>query len=466
MKSHEMDLTNGNFYKKIFFYAIPLFLTAALQLFYNAADLIVCGLFGSGNSTGAISSTGSISGFLVQFSMGISLGANAIMAKCYGANEKEKGQRVVYSSMIISVVLGLVIATIGVIFADDVLELINAREEFIELSTIYLRIFFISVPFFLIFNFGASLFRAVGDSIRPFIFLTISGVINISLNALFVIVFKMDVAGVAIATVISQFFCATLIVISLLKYKGFFYFKIKELRLHKAEAIEIFQVGLPAGIQNSIFSLSNMIIQSSVNSLGPSVVSGVGASSSIEGFVLTAMNAFGQSAMVFASANYGAKKRNNIKKVILISAMYIILSNLVLGAIILLFRRELIYLYVKTQEVTIRDESISAGVQKMTIMMITYFLCGFMHLCGFAMRGIGKSTPPMIITLAGVCGIRIIWVYTVFPIEVMHNVSGLMISYPISWAITFLANFILLVYFFKKVRFDNTNNDILEIKNA
>ena len=465
-KKYEMDLTNGNFYKKILIYTIPLFLTAALQLFYNAADLIICGLFGSGNATGAISSTNSISGFLVQFSVGISLGANAVMARCYGANNKEKGQRVVYSSMLISIYLGLALGTIGFIFADDVLELLNTREELIELSTLYLRIFFLSVPFSLIYNFGASLFRAIGDSNRPFIFLTISGIANIALNSLFVIVFKMDVAGVAIATVISQALSAILIVISLLKYNGFFHFKLKEMKLSKAEAIEIYQVGLPAGIQNSIFSISNMLIQSSINSLGTAVVSGSGAASSIEGFVLSAMNSFGQACMVFVSANYGAKKKENMKKIIMISFLYIFLSNILLGSIVLGFSRELIFLYVRKQEDTLREASIQAGIGKLLTMVPFYFFCGYMHLFGFAMRGIGHSTPPMIITLAGVCGIRIIWVYTIFQMEMFHTIEGLVLSYPVSWAITASINLVFLIHYMRKLHFTISKNDEMREENA
>ena len=464
LRNLEMDMTSGNFFKKILLFTIPLFLTAALQLFYNAADLIICGLFGSGNATGAISSTNSISGFLVQFSVGISLGANAVMAKCYGANEKEKAQRVVYSSMVISVVLGLIIAVIGFIFSDDVLNLLNTREELIDLSTVYLRIFFLSVPFSLIFNFGSSIFRAVGDSTRPFIFLTISGIINIILNAIFVIFFKLDVAGVAIATVISQAISALLIVISLLKYDGFFNFKIKEIKLHKEEAIEIFMVGLPAGIQNSIFSISNMLIQSSINSLGTAVVSGSGAASSIEGFVLVAMNSFGQACMVFVSANYGAKNKANMKKAIYISALYIILSNIVLGGILTIFDKELIYLYVRMQEDTLREASIEAGVSKLRLMCFTYFFCGFMHLFAFAMRGIGKSTPPTIITLVGVCGFRIMWIYLFFPMPELNNIVGLVASYPLSWALTSLVNLIFLIVYMKRINFDN--NTQMETINA
>ena len=451
MKNNEVVMTEGNFYKKILFYAIPLFLTGALQLLYNAADLIVCGIFGSPNATAAISSTNSISGFLVQFSVGLALGSNAVMAKAYGANDKEKGQRIVYTSMIVSIMFGITLALFGIIFCDDILIVMKADPEVIADSTLYLKLFFISLPFALYFNFGAAIFRAVGDSRRPFIYLAICGVINILLNALFVIVFKLDVAGVAIATIISQAVSAVLITIALFRYHGFFHYSVKEIRLYKQEFLEVMVVGLPAGIQNSIFSISNMVLQSSVNSLGLAVISGYGASSSIEGFGLTAMNSFGQAAMVFIAANVGAKKTENIKKLIWISFLFIVLSNIFLGVLLLPLSKPLLYLYVSRQEEPLRSESIYQGQIKLFTIVLTQFICGTMHLLAFSMRGLGKSTTPMLSTLISICGFRLFWIFVIFrKVPKLQNIFGIAISYSLSWILTVFVNLIFLIVFYKK----------------
>ncbi|MCR5741499.1 MAG: MATE family efflux transporter [Gammaproteobacteria bacterium] len=465
MRNNEIDLTSGNFYKKIFLYSVPIFLSGALQLFYNAADLIVCGLFGSPNATAAISSTNSLSGFVVQFSMGISLGANAVMARAYGENDKEKGQRIVYSSMILSILLGLMMMLIGLFIARPALTLLKTTDDVIEDSISYLSIFFLSIPFSLIFNFGASLFRAIGDSRRPFIYLTIAGFTNIVLNMIFVIFLGLDVKGVALATVCSQLLSAILIVVALFRYNGFFHFKFHEIRMYKKELRLIFQVGLPAGLQNSIFSISNMLLQSSVNSLGTQAVSGYGAASSVESFVLQAMNSFSQAAMVFISANYGARKKENIKKVLYICMVYILLANLVVGGLVTIFGKQLLYLYVRKQDPELRILSINAGYSKLLVMVPSYFLCGYMHLFGFAMRGIGKSTTPMLATLIGVISVRVFWVYVMFPIEALHNVSGIAMSYPTSWLLTALINLTFFIIYFKRIDFGEVKGE-KELKTA
>lgn len=440
-KKNEIDLTTPSFYKKIIVFAIPLFLSAALQLFYNAADLIVCGLFGSPHSTAAISSTYSTSGLLVQFAIGLSMGVNAVMSRHYGAGDKVKGQKTVYSSMIASIVFGLIILGLGLTFSRQMLELLNTPEEVIDLSQTYVFTFFFSVPFSLLFNFGAALFRAVGDSRRPFFFLLISGIVNIGLNCIFVILFKMDVFGVALATVISQALSSILMIGALLRYNGFFNFKIKEMRFYNSEFFDIMKIGLPSGLQNSIFSISNLILQSSVNSLGVDVVGGNGAAGSIEGFILESLGCFGQSCMVFVSANYGAKKNENINKVIYICLFYQVMANLFMGSIALGLGKQLIWLYVKN------PDAIEAGYQKMWAMVPFYWIWGIMQTYAFAMRGIKHSLTPMLVTVLSIVGVRIIWIYLVFPIEQMHNIFSIGLSYPISWAVTAILNTIFYYYY-------------------
>lgn len=443
-----MDMTGGNLLKKLIIYSAPLILSGMLQLFYNAADLIVCGLFGSEHSTAAISCTNSLINLTVNLFLGLSVGANVLMARSFGAGDKDKGQRIVYTSMIYAVIFGVAIGVFGFFTSGYFLKLMGAGEV-LELSTSYLKIYFLGLPFSMIYNFGSAIMRATGDTKRPFIFLTAAGIINIGLNLLFVIVFNLDVRGVAIATVISQFVSAALVVIGMLKNDGFYRFKLREISFYKKEGGEIIRVGLPAGIQGCIFSLSNVIIQSSVNSLGTNVMDGNGAASSLEGFIYTAMNSVAQANVAFVSANYGAKKKKNIKKCVIYSACLIFLLDLIIGGIILLLRKPLIGLYVSGEEAT------KAAVQRLFIISTTYFICGFMDLLAQSIRGIGYSLLPTIVTLVGVCGFRITWIYTAFKSEVFHSIVGIALSYPISWLITALIHLAVFIVLYRKISFDN-----------
>jgi len=455
VRKNEMNMTEGNLLKKLIFYSAPLILSGMLQLFYNAADLIVCGLFGSEHSTAAISCTNPLINLIINLFLGLSVGANVLMARAFGAEDKEKGQKIVYTSMIYAIIFGIAIGVFGFFTSRYFLELMGAGEV-LELSATYLEIYFLGLPFSMIYNFGSAIMRATGDTKRPFIFLTAAGIINIGLNLLFVIAFDMDVAGVALATVISQFISALLVVIGMLKNNGFYRFKIKEIRFYKTEGLEIIKVGLPAGIQGCIFSLSNVIIQSSINSLGTNVMDGNGAASSLEGFIYTAMNSVAQANVAFVSANYGARKKKNIKKCVMYSAALIFLMNLLIGGFILLLRRPLIGLYVSG------EEAIAAAEQRLFIISCTYFICGFMDLLAQSIRGIGYSLLPTIVTLIGVCGFRITWIYTAFRTEAMHNIIGVSASYPISWLVTVIIHLIVFIVLYNKINFGEsgeTNKD-------
>ncbi len=452
MKSKSLDMTDGNLFKKLFLYSLPIVFSGILQLLYNAFDLIVCGQYGSINSTAAISSTNSLINLIVNLFLGLSVGANVLMARCYGQKNKEKADRVAYTSMVFSLIVGVVIGIFGILTSGFFLKLMGTTEDVIELSTAYLRIYFVGLPFSMIYNFGAAIFRATGDSRKPFYYLTISGVCNVLLNLLFVIVFKMDVPGVAIATVISQAVSAILIIIALLFHNNFFEFKIRNIRLYKEEAIEIIKIGIPAGLQGVIFSFSNVLIQSSINSLGTNVVGGNGASSSLEGFIYTSMNGVAQACAAFVSANYGAGKKKNIKKIILYSTILVMFMDLVVGGLIFILRHQMLGLYVKN------EESIEAGISRLTIIVTTYFLCGFMDTFANSLRGIGYSVTPMIISLIGACGFRIFWIYTFFPMEKLHNISGLAVSYPISWILTASFQLLILIILYRKLKFKNDNN--------
>lgn len=446
-RKNEMDMTGGNLLKKLVIYSAPLILSGILQLFYNAADLIVCGLFGSEHSTAAISCTNSLINLIVNLFLGLSVGANVLMARTFGAGDKEKGQKIVYTAMIYSIIFGVTIGAFGFFASRYFLDLMGAGEV-LDLSASYLKIYFLGLPFSMIYNFGAAIMRATGDTKRPFVFLTIAGVINVCLNLLFVIVFKLDVRGVAIATVISQFVSAFLVVFGMLTNDGFYHFKLREIKFYKKEGGEIIKVGLPAGIQGCIFSLSNVIIQSSVNSLGTNIMDGNGASSSLEGFIYTAMNSVAQANVAFVSANYGAKKKDNIKKCVIYSAILIFLMDFIIGGIIVLLRKQLIGLYVSGEEAT------KAAEQRLFIIAATYFICGFMDLLAQSIRGIGYSLLPMIVTLVGVCGFRITWIYTAFRSEAFHSIVGVALSYPISWLITAAIHLTVFIILYRKINFD------------
>lgn len=451
-----MDMTSGNLFKKIFLFSLPIILSGVLQLLYNAADLVVCGKFGSEHSVGAISATNSLINLIIQLFMGMSVGANVLMARCYGANLQEKGQRIAYTAMIMSAVLGVILGVFGALCSGFFLIWMKTPDDVIGLSTLYLRIYFCGVPFSLIYNFGASLLRAVGDTKRPFYFLAVSGAFNVAFNLLFVIVFKMDVAGVALGTVVSQAISAVCVVVCLMKNKGFFHFSFKEMRFYKSEALEIAKVGLPAGLQGAIFSISNVLIQSSVNSLGPYTMDGNGAAGSIEGFIYVTMNSVAQACIAFVSANFGAGKWQNIKKAVLYSAAYVCIFGISVGAIATIFGKPLLSIYVN------KPEAIDAGYSRLIIICLTYFLCGLMDVTAYAVRGIGYSILPTIVSLCGACGFRILWIYTVFTMDSMHSLQGLTISYPISWILTFAVHLIVFTVMFTKKKRNYTPENIQE----
>lgn len=448
-----VDMTQRKgLFKNLCIFIVPLMLTGILQLLYTASDLIICGIFGPEHSTAAISDTSALINMIVTSFLGLATGTNVLMARCFGRDDREKGQRVVYSSMILSVILGTIVGVFGVFCSRYFLEWMNTPEEVLDLSTEYLAIYFVGVPFTMIYNFGAALLRATGDTKKPFIFLTSSGVINVLLNLLFVIVFRLGVAGVAICTSISQFIAATLVVVYIRwKKGGFFEFRFKKMRLYKKEALEITQIGLPAGLQGFIFSLSNVLIQTGINDLGADVMDGNGASSSLEGFVYTAMNSCAQGALTFASANYGAKNKKNISAVIIYTLLLVIGVWVVFGAAIIIFLKPLLGMYVDT------EAAMAAGVERTIVVLAAYFLCGFMDTFAYALRSIGYSLLPTVISAVGACGFRLLWVFLIFPIPYFHNMLWLSISYPISWALTAAVHFIFFIILFKKLKFKDEN---------
>lgn len=448
-KKNEIDMCNGNLFLKIIIFSIPLVLSGILQLLYNAADLIVVGNFGSNNSLAAIGNTGALINLIVNVFMGLSVGANVSLAKCFGAKDISKARKVVSSSIILSLLAGVAVGIFGVCCSHYFLKWMGTPDDVIELSSLYIRIYFIGMPFNLLYNFGAALLRATGDTKRPLIYLAISGLINVGLNLLFVLGFHLDVMGVAIATITSQFIASILVVLTLIKNNGYAFLDLKNLRLYKHETLEIVRIGLPAGIQGSIFSISNVLIQSSVNSFGSIAMNGNSAAQNIEGFTYVSMNSIYHAALSFTGQNYGARKINNIKKIFVSCLIIVITIGLVMGGCSYLFGNTLLRFY------TSNADSIKVGIERMFYIALFYFLCGIMDVACGMLRGLGYALIPMIVSLIGACGFRIVWIYTYFKFN--HTLSSLYVSYPLSWALTFVVQ-LLLYLILRKRAFDKCLN--------
>ena len=424
-KKHEIDMTEGPLLPKILAFSGPLILTGILQLLYNAADVIVVGNYAESHTAlAAVSSTGSLINLLVNVFMGLSVGASVVIARCYGARDIIRMRKAEHTAITMALFMGIAVGLFGFFMARPLLELMGSPDDVIDGATLYVKIYFIGMPANMLYNFGAATLRAVGDTKRPMVYLMIAGLINVLLNLLLVIVFRMDVAGVAIATVASQVISMTLVMICLLRTRGVIQLNLQECRIDRKSAGEIIRIGLPAGLQGSLFSISNVLIQSAVNSFESVVMAGNGVAMNIEGFVYTAMNAQHQADMTFASQNYGAGKTDRVKKV-----LWCCLGTV---AVIGIFGAELIGLYNSQPDV------IAAGLKRMDIILPTYFLCGMMDVMVGQLRGIGYSVMPMIVSLAGACVLRIIWIMTVFAANPTQEI--LYMSYPISWFATFAAH--------------------------
>ena len=430
-KKYEMDMCNGPIISKMLIFAIPLMCSSILQLLFNAADIVVVGKFAGDNSLGAVGSTTALINLLVNLFMGLSVGANVLAARDYGGNRKDELSKTVHTSMMLSIISGIILTFVGVLFSRQILILMKSPDEILPLASLYLKIYFIGMPASMAYNFGSAILRSVGDTKRPLYFLFAAGIVNIILNLIFVIVFNMDVAGVALATIISQYISAFLVIRCLMRESEGIKLHISKLKIHKDKLMPILRVGIPAGFQGVIFSLSNVVIQSSVNIFGNIIVSGNSAAQNIEGFIYVGMNAFYQAAISFTSQNMGAGKKERVRKIAISAQILVILTGLILGLTALFSGRWLHRINTNNPEV------IEAGMKRMIVITTTYFLCGMMDVMVGIMRGLGYSIIPMIVSLVGACGLRLIWIATVFQIPQYHNVTTVYVAYPISWAITF-----------------------------
>ena len=439
-KRTDIDMTSGSILPKLLKLSLPLMLSSVLQLLFNAADIIVVGNFASDISLAAVGSTSSLVNLMTNLFLGLSTGANVLTSHYLGAGDNERVSKTVHTSVLLSVISGLILTFVGCVFADDLLGMMQTPPNVLELSALYLRIYFAGMVAMLIYNLGSSILRAKGDTKRPLYYLTFAGVVNVGLNLLFVIVFRMDVAGVALATVISQCISAFLIIRCLVKEEGALKLELKKLRLDGPTVGKMMKIGIPAGFQGVLFSLSNVVIQSSVNSFGDIVMAGSAAAASIEGFVWVSMNAFSQGALTFVSANIGAGKYSRVNRIAFVTCACAAVAGVVLGNLAFLFGRTLLGIYDP------RPEVIDAGMIRMSLVCTMYFSCGLMDCIVGSIRGMEYAVTPTIVSLLGACGLRILWIFTGFQTEEFHSVFWLFMSYPASWTITFLAHLVCYIF--------------------
>ncbi len=441
-KGREVDMTNGKILPKIFKFALPLMLTGVLQLLFNAADMVVVGQFVGDIALAAVGATNNIVNLLVNLFMGLSIGAGIVMAKHYGAKKKEEAESLVHTAMPLSLILGVCVLIIGLLSANPLLVLLKTPESCLPLSSKYLSIYFLGAPFLMIYNFGASMLRAIGDTVRPLIYLTIAGVMNVIVNLITVIVFEMGVAGVAYATITSQGVSAVLVLISMFKESGYARFELKKSAIRKKPFLDILRLGIPSGIQSSLFSISNSLIQSTVNSFGDTVLAANTAAGGLESFVFIVMQAISATASTAVGQNYGAGNYERIKSCVFRCLICSACFAITVSAAIYLCRVPLLSLY------TNNPDAIAIACERMAIILFTYLFFGLMDVISQSMRGMGFSVIPMIIVLFGTCVFRVFWVLVVFPLNPVY--ISVILSYPVSWILTLIIATVVFLILYKK----------------
>lgn len=442
-KKYEIDMCNGPLLGKILQFSLPLMLSGILQLLFNAADMIVVGRWVGSNALAAVGSTGSLINLLVNVFIGLSVGTNVLVARYYGAKQDKELSDMVHTAILTAFVCGVALIFIGFFASPAALRAMGAPEEVLNQSILYVRIYFAAMPAMMVYNFGSAILRAVGDTRRPLYFLTFAGIVNVILNLFFVLVCSMGVAGVALATAISQVISAILVVYCLIKSEGAYRLDLRALRIVPHKFVMMAKIGIPAGLQGAIFSISNVLIQSSVNSFGAIAMAGNSAAGNLEGFVYTAMNALHQTAVSFVGQNYGARKYKRIKTIAIECVVIVTVVGLVGGNLVYLFGKPLLGLYNTEADV------IAYGLKRLLYICCPYFLCGVMDTLVGCLRGLGQSVLPTIVSLTGACFFRIVWIYTIFAVERTPEI--LYVSYPISWTITSLVHLVCLIIVYKVV---------------
>lgn len=429
-KKYGMDLTKGSVFNKMLLFCIPLMCSSVLQLLFNAADVVVVGRYAGDDSLAAVGSNVALINLLTNLFVGLSVGVNVLAARFYGAKQDKELSNIVHTAVFIGLISGVFLNVFGVIGAKKILILMKTPENVLPLATLYLRVYFFGMTAMMVYNFGSALLRAMGDTKRPLYYLFGSGIVNVVLNMLFVIAFRLDVVGVGLATVISQWISAILVVLTLMKEQGAIQLKLEKIRMDWSMFRQILKIGIPAGIQGIVFSLSNVVIQASVNSFGATVMAGNSAAQNLEGFVYVAMNAFHQGAVTFTSQNIGAGKKERIVKITIVALLCVVFVGEIFGNGVYLFGRQLLGIYTSNEAV------VDAGLVRLKMICTVYALCGIMDVMVGVLRGLGYSIMPMLVSLFGACGLRLLWIATVFSMPRYHSVSVLYSSYAVSWGIT------------------------------
>lgn len=441
--SRSMDMTEGPLLGKIIRYSIPVMLTSILQLLYNAADIVVVGRFAGTTALAAVGAAGPLNTLMINLFIGLSVGTSVVVAQHYGAERYKDVQDTIHTAMLLSLICSALCLAIGVLFHRPLLQLMGTPEDVVDMAATYMLILFLGVPFMLVFNFGAAILRAVGDTRRPLIVLSSTGFLNVFLNLFFVIVMHMDAAGVALATVISQAVSTVIIILLLMREEGVLHFDPRKMFLQKDIARNIIRVGLPAGVQGMIFSISNSLMQSTINSFGAITIAGNTAAGNIEAFLYNAQNAFYQAAITFTGQNIGAGKPERVKKIVGACTVCVVTLCVAGGVTILLFGPQLIGIYNTDPEV------ISWGIIRNRVLMPLYSSCALMDMFTGVLRGMGYSLQPMLLSIFSVCGIRIFWIFVIFPL--MPELWLLYCSYPVSWTIAALLEFVFFLFQYKKI---------------
>ena len=438
-------MLEGPLFPNIVRFASPVILTSVLQLLFNAADLIVVGRFCGSVSVAAVGATGAITNLMINFFIGLSIGVGVTVAHGLGSHEDDVVHCTVHTALPTALLSGAFLTVVGVSCSETCLTMMGTPETVLPLSAVYMRIIFCGITFNMVYNFCAAILRAAGDTKSPLIFLLFAGTLNVILNVVFVTQFHMNVAGVALATIITQGLSSVLVVIALMRRTDACRLYLRKIRFHKVQLEKILRIGLPAGIQSALFSISNVLIQSSVNSFGDVFMSGSAASSNIEGFVYVCLNAFQQSAVNFAGQNAGARQYRRVRQTLWICLGCVTVVGLVLGSLAYMFGPTLLSIYI-----TDSAEAISYGMIRLAYICLPYFVCGLMDVTTGALRGIGASFVPMLISILGVCGFRIVWIYTIFQVPEFHTPQCLFFSYLVSWVITFIAQLIAFFVVYRK----------------
>lgn len=440
---YEMDMCSGALLPKILLYSLPLMLSGILQLLFNAADVVVVGRFAGNDALAAVGSTSALINLLVNVFIGLSVGANVMVARFFGAGQKKELEEMVHTAILTSLVSGVILIFVGLGLSRPALTLMDTPENVIDQAVLYIRIYFVGMPAMMLYNFGSAILRAVGDTRRPLYFLLAAGVINVILNLIFVISLGMGVAGVALATIISQTISASLVLVCLMRTESDYRVSLKKLRIVRDKMLKMIQIGLPAGLQGALFSISNVLIQSSVNSFGSVAMAGNTAAQNLEGFVYTAMNSLHQTCISFTGQNYGARQYRRMGKILLICQGCVIAVGVIMGNGVYLTGDTLLKLYSPDAEV------IAYGKLRLLYICTTYALCGMMDVMVGSLRGMGYSIMPMLVSLTGACLFRVVWIMTVF--KAYHSLEVLYVSYPISWALTFAVHLLCFLIVYRRI---------------